>query len=96
MTYPCNGNLYRTREFFISWVVGTPRKVVKLRKMQNWVQSILAFVEFYHLILSLEDCMFMLVCIYTKNLLKDDKQQKILINDGYLLGISVETEVEWE
>lgn len=35
--------------------------------------------------------MFMLVCIYTKNLLKDDKQQKILINDGYLLGVSVET-----
>ena len=35
--------------------------------------------------------MFMLVCIYTKDLLKDDKQQKILINDGYLLGVSVDT-----
>ena len=64
MTYPCNGNLYRTREFFISWVVGTPRKVVKLRKMQNWVQSILAFVEFYHLILSLEDYMHVHVSLY--------------------------------
>ena len=64
MTYPCNGNLYRTREFFISWAVGTPRKVVKLRKMQNWVQSILASVEFHHWILSLEDYTYVHVSLY--------------------------------